>query len=65
MKRIIIAVCSALLLTILPVTVALAAPPAPACNGLDRAHAKVHGSGTQAEQVLDALREANGCHDAP
>jgi hypothetical protein len=43
------------------VPVAAAAPPTPPCNGLDVAHAQIHGTGTEAEFVLHDLRAANHC----
>ncbi len=38
-----------------------ASPPAQACNGLDRAHPNIHGSGTVGEHVMHALRAGAGC----
>lgn len=36
-------------------------PAASACNGLDKAHAAIHGSNTVAEHRLHDLRTANHC----
>lgn len=40
---------------------AAAGDPTPACNGLNRAHERVHASGTQGELQLHDLRLANHC----
>lgn len=40
---------------------AAANDPNAACNGLDRAHDRIHGSGTQGELTLHDLRLANHC----
>ncbi len=61
MRKIAIAISAALLLIISTISVVSASPPNPACNGLDVAHAQVHGSGTQGELALHDLRGANHC----
>ena len=64
MKKIMLAVLVALLLTLSTAAVAFAAPAKRACNGLDVAHGRVHSSGTQGELTLHDLRAANHCGHA-
>jgi hypothetical protein len=61
MKKLMIILIVVLLVAFTVVGVAFANPPEPACNGLDVAHAKIHGSGTQGELTLHDLRIANHC----
>ena len=61
MKKVLIALTAATLLTMSTLAVAFASPPGPACNGLDVAHAQIHASGTQGEMTLHHLRTANHC----
>ena len=61
MKKVITAIVVAALLTLSSVSMALATPPNPACNGLDVAHSQIHGSGTQGELQHHDLRDSNHC----
>jgi len=61
MKKIIVVLAFALVLTLLTTAVAFADPPKPACNGLDKAHEELHSSGTEGELALHDLRLDNLC----
>ncbi len=61
MQKIILALASAMLLLVVTAAVAFANPPRSACNGLDVAHGRIHGTGTQGELTLHDLRAANHC----
>ena len=61
MRRLIATTAIAVVMTLGVVGPAAANPPNPACNGLDRAHANIHGTGSVAEIVLHDLRAANHC----
>ncbi len=61
MKKLIILLIVISLITLLVAIPAFANPPTPACNGLDVAHARIHGSGTQGELKLHDLRAAKHC----
>ena len=62
MRKIILALASAMLLLVVTAAVAFADPPTSACNGLDVAHGRIHSTGTQGELMLHSLRVANHCH---
>ena len=62
MKKLIIILILVSLIAVLVAIPAFANPPAPACNGLDVAHDRIHSSGTQGEYQLHDLRVANHCH---
>ncbi len=61
MKKLIIVLILVSLIALLVAIPAFADPPTPACNGLDVAHGRIHGSGTQGELQLHDLRDANHC----
>lgn len=61
MRRLLIAAATTVIMVISLAGPASANPPNAACNGLDRAHHQVHGSGTQGELTLHDLRLANHC----
>ena len=61
MKKLIIVLFVVLLIAMVVAIPAFANPPTPACNGLDVAHAGIHGSGTQGEVQLHDLRIAKHC----
>ncbi len=61
MKKLIIVFILVSLIALLVAIPAFANPPTPACNGLDVAHEKIHGSGTQGELQLHDLRIAKHC----
>ncbi len=61
MKKLIIVLILVSLTVLLFAIPAFANPPNPACNGLDVAHDRIHGSGTQGELQLHDLRTANHC----
>ena len=61
MRRLFVTVAIAVVMALGVVGPAAANPPNPACNGLDRAHDNVHGTGSVAELVLHDLRAANHC----
>ncbi len=61
MKKLIIVIILVSLIALLAAIPAFANPPAPACNGLNVAHSKIHASGTQGELQLHDLRAAKHC----
>jgi hypothetical protein len=61
MRRLLISAAMAVIMAIGAAGPATANPPNAACNGLDRAHQRVHASGTQGELTLHDLRVANHC----
>ena len=61
MRRLLIAAAMAVVMAIGVAAPAAANDPNAACNGLDRAHDRIHGSGTQGELTLHDLRLANHC----
>lgn len=61
MRRILISAAITVIMVIGVAGPATANPSNAACNGLDRAHARIHASGTQGELTLHDLRVANHC----
>ena len=61
MRRLIVTMAIAVVMALGVVGPAGANPANPACNGLDRAHANVRGTGSTAELELHDLRAANHC----
>jgi hypothetical protein len=61
MKRLIIVLLVVMMIALLITIPAFANPPNPACNGLDVAHDRIHGSLTQGELQLHNLRAENHC----
>ena len=61
MKKLIIIFIVVSLMAMMFAIPAFADAPNAACNGLDEAHAQIHGTGTQAELRLHDLRIANHC----
>lgn len=61
MKKILLAMVVVVVLTLSTAAAAFANPLAPACNGLDVAHDRIHSSGTQGELTLHDLRAKNHC----
>ncbi len=61
MRRLLISAAMAVVMAIGVAGPATANPANAACNGLDRAHERIHGSDTQGELTLHDLRGANHC----
>ena len=61
MKKLIILLLVISMMALVLAVPAFANAPSPACNGLDVAHDQTHGSSTQGELQLHALRDANHC----
>jgi hypothetical protein len=61
MRRLLISAAIAVVMAIGVAGPATANPPNAACNGLDKAHDRIHASGTEGEFVLHDLRVVNHC----
>ena len=61
MKKLIILLIVISMMALLFTVPAFADAPTPACSGLDVAHDQIHGSATQGELQLHALRDAKHC----